>query len=45
MPNTLHAYAHMQSIYPPIAVGVFVLVVGTLLVPPQPAGGFDTTRQ
>ncbi len=32
MPNTLHAYKHVQGIYLPIAVGVFVLVVGTLLV-------------
>ena len=32
MGNTLHAYAHVRGIYFPIAVGVFVLVVGTLLV-------------
>jgi cytochrome c oxidase subunit II len=32
MPNTLHAYEHVQGIYLPIAVGVFVLVLGTLLV-------------
>jgi cytochrome c oxidase subunit 2 len=32
MGNTLHAYKHVQGIYFPIAVGVFVLVVGTLLV-------------
>ncbi len=32
MGNTLHAYEHVQGIYFPIAVGVFVLVVGTLLV-------------
>lgn len=32
MGNTLHAYEHVQGIYLPIAVGVFVLVVGTLLV-------------
>jgi cytochrome c oxidase subunit II len=32
MGNTLHAYDHVQGIYLPIAVGVFVLVVGTLLV-------------
>jgi cytochrome c oxidase subunit II len=32
MPNTLRAYQHVQNIYLPIAVGVFVLVVGTLLV-------------
>lgn len=30
MGNTLHAYEHVQGIYLPIAVGVFVLVVGTL---------------
>jgi cytochrome c oxidase subunit II len=32
MPSTLHAYEHVQGVYLPIAVGVFVLVVGTLLV-------------
>ncbi len=32
MGNTLHAYEHVQDIYLPIALGVFVLVVGTLLV-------------
>ncbi len=32
MTNTAHAYGHVQRIYLPIAVGVFVLVVGTLLV-------------
>jgi len=32
MPSTLHAYEHVQGIYLPIAVGVFVLVLGTLLV-------------
>ena len=32
MGNTLHAYEHVQGIYLPIAVGVFVVVVGTLLV-------------
>jgi cytochrome c oxidase subunit II len=32
MPNTAHAYEHVQGIYLPIAVGVFVLVLGTLLV-------------
>ncbi|HUA11824.1 MAG TPA: cytochrome c oxidase subunit II [Solirubrobacteraceae bacterium] len=32
MPNTLHAYEHVQGIYLPIAVGVFALVVGTLVV-------------
>lgn len=32
MANTVHAYEHVQSIYMPIAVGVFVVVVGTLLV-------------
>jgi cytochrome c oxidase subunit 2 len=32
MGNTQHAYDHVQGIYLPIAVGVFVVVVGTLLV-------------
>ncbi len=32
MANTQHAYDHVQGIYLPIAVGVFVAVVGTLLV-------------
>ncbi len=32
MPNMAHAYEHVQSIYLPIAVGVFVIVLGTLLV-------------
>lgn len=32
MPSTLHAYEHVQSIYFPIAAGVFVMVLGTLLV-------------
>ncbi len=32
MGNTLHAYEHVQGIYLPIAVGVFVLVVGMLVV-------------
>jgi cytochrome c oxidase subunit II len=32
MANTLHAYEHVQGIYLPIAVGVFVAVVGALLV-------------
>jgi cytochrome c oxidase subunit II len=31
MPSTRHAYEHVQGIYLPIAVGVFVVVVGTLL--------------
>jgi cytochrome c oxidase subunit II len=31
MGNTLHAYDHVQAIYLPIAVGVFLIVVGTLL--------------
>ncbi len=31
MPNTAHAYEHVEGIYLPIAVGVFVLVLGTLL--------------
>jgi cytochrome c oxidase subunit II len=32
MPDTSHAYAHVRGIYFPIAIGVFALVVGTLLV-------------
>jgi cytochrome c oxidase subunit II len=32
MGNTLHAYKHLQGIYLPIAVGVFVVVAGALLV-------------
>jgi cytochrome c oxidase subunit 2 len=32
MPDTLHAYQHVESIYFPIAIGVFVLLLGTLLV-------------
>jgi len=32
MPDTLHAYDHVRGIYFPIAIGVFALVVGTLLV-------------
>lgn len=32
MPSTAHAYDHVEGIYLPIAVGVFALVVGTLLV-------------
>jgi cytochrome c oxidase subunit II len=32
MPDTLHAYEHVQDIYLPIAIGVFALVLGTLLV-------------
>ncbi len=32
MPNTAHAYERVEGIYLPIAVGVFVLVLGTLLV-------------
>ena len=32
MPNTKHAYEHVQGIYLPIAMGVFVIVLGTLLV-------------
>ncbi|HEY1688408.1 MAG TPA: hypothetical protein VGF95_06030 [Solirubrobacteraceae bacterium] len=31
-PSTLHAYHHVWSIYMPIAVGVFALVVGVLVV-------------
>ncbi len=32
MPDTLHAYQHVESIYFPIAIGVFVLLLGTLLI-------------
>jgi cytochrome c oxidase subunit 2 len=32
MGNTLHAYKHVQGVYLPIAVGVFVVVLATLLV-------------
>ena len=32
MPNTKHAYEHVWGIYLPIAIGVFAIVVGTLLV-------------
>jgi heme/copper-type cytochrome/quinol oxidase subunit 2 len=32
MPDTTHAYDHVRGIYFPIAIGVFALVVGTLLV-------------
>jgi hypothetical protein len=32
MPNTKHAYEHVWGIYLPIAVGVFAIVVGTLVV-------------
>jgi cytochrome c oxidase subunit II len=32
MPDTLHAYDHVRGIYFPIAVGVFALLVGTLLI-------------
>jgi cytochrome c oxidase subunit 2 len=32
MPDTLHAYRHVEGIYFPIAIGVFVLLLGTLLV-------------
>ncbi len=32
MPDTLHAYEHVRGIYFPIAIGVFVLVLVTLLV-------------
>jgi cytochrome c oxidase subunit 2 len=31
MPDTRHAYEHVRGIYFPIAIGVFALVVGTLL--------------
>lgn len=32
MPETRHAYEHVSGIYFPIAIGVFALVVGVLLV-------------
>jgi cytochrome c oxidase subunit II len=32
MGNTLHAYEHVQGVYLPIAVGVFAIVAGALLV-------------
>lgn len=32
MPNTKHAYEHVEQIYIPIAIAVFAIVVGTLLV-------------
>jgi len=32
MPDTLHAYQHVRGIYFPIAIGVFAIVVGTLLI-------------
>lgn len=32
MPNTKHAYEHVWGIYLPIAIGVFAIVIGTLLV-------------
>lgn len=32
MPNTKHAYEHVEHIYIPIAIAVFAIVVGTLLV-------------
>jgi cytochrome c oxidase subunit II len=32
MADTLHAYDHVRGIYFPIAIGVFALVLGTLLV-------------
>jgi cytochrome c oxidase subunit II len=32
MPDTLHAYEHVRGIYFPIAIGVFALVLATLLV-------------
>lgn len=31
MPSTRHAYEHVQGIYLPIAIGVFVVVIGALL--------------
>ena len=32
MPSTKHAYTHLERIYLPIAIAVFAIVVGTLLV-------------
>jgi cytochrome c oxidase subunit 2 len=32
MPDTHHAYEHVKGIYFPIAIGVFALVAGTLLI-------------
>jgi cytochrome c oxidase subunit II len=32
MPNTKHAYEHVWGIYLPIAIGVFAIMVGTLIV-------------
>lgn len=32
MPSTRHAYAHLEGIYLPIAVAVFAIVVGSLVV-------------
>ncbi len=32
MPDTLHAYEHVRGIYFPIAIGVFAVVLVTLLV-------------
>jgi cytochrome c oxidase subunit 2 len=32
MPDTLHAYRHVEGIYLPIAIVVFAIVVGTLVV-------------
>jgi cytochrome c oxidase subunit II len=32
MGNTVHAYDHVQGIYLPIAAGVFLVVVGTLIL-------------
>jgi cytochrome c oxidase subunit 2 len=32
MPNTTHAYTHVEHVYFPIAIGVFAVIVGTLLV-------------
>lgn len=42
MPSTHHAYEHVLGIYLPIAVGVFVLVAGTLLI--LLVGGARRTR-
>jgi cytochrome c oxidase subunit 2 len=32
MPDTLHAYRHVEGIYFPIAIGVFALALGALLI-------------
>lgn len=32
MPDTLHAYRHVEGVYLPIAIAVFAIVVGTLVI-------------